>query len=165
MKSKARLTSVSVVVAALFFLGCWFSASSTLANAQSSQGQNAVYPASGGCCVGSSSFVDASMFAGQFTSPNFCSVVGYVLNPSNHILLSGGGVVDARGLPGATGTNMTCPTTDPSPWAGITNPPPSVILLPAGTIKIPSTWILPQRVIGHTGFFEWDSGQGEPAPR
>jgi len=38
---------------------------------------------------------------------------------------------------------MTCTTTNPSPWAGIPNPPPSVILLPAGTIVIPGTWVLP----------------------
>ncbi|MGA8492593.1 MAG: hypothetical protein WB711_19375 [Terriglobales bacterium] len=30
-----------------------------------------------------------------------------------------------------------------SPWAGITNPPPSTILLPAGTIVTPSTWVIP----------------------
>jgi hypothetical protein len=35
---------------------------------------------------------------------------------------------------------MTCAA---SPWSGISNPPPSTILLPAGTIQIPSTWILP----------------------
>ena len=36
--------------------------------------------------------------------------------------------IDARGLPGNTTTSMTCTA---SPWAGIANPPPSTILLPA----------------------------------
>jgi hypothetical protein len=44
-------------------------------------------------------------------------------------------------------TSMTCGGT---PWSGITSPPPSTILLPAGTIVIPSTWVLPQntRLVG-----------------
>jgi hypothetical protein len=42
---------------------------------------------------------------------------------------------------------MTCSA---SPWVGITNPLPSTILLPAGTIQISSSWVLPSntRLIG-----------------
>jgi hypothetical protein len=118
------------------------------------QGQNGVYNST--CnngspgVVGSSAFIDASAFAAS-QRPNICAVLNFVLNPLNGIITSAGGVIDARGLPGATGTSMTCTT---SPWAGITNPPPATILLPATTaiapIVIPATWILPSntRLIG-----------------
>jgi hypothetical protein len=92
--------------------------------------------------VGSSAFIDASMFGAQNT--DICAVLNFILKPSNHILPATGGVIDARGLPGNTQTSMTCSI---SPWAGIPNPPPSTILLPATTgatsIVIPSTWFLP----------------------
>jgi len=143
MRNTMRSASGWIVFAIVAVLACCLFAFPPLANAQGSPGQNAVYPASGNCCVGSPAFIDASMFASQFSNPNFCAVVGFVLNPQNHILSSTGGVIDARGLPGTTGTSMTCTTTNPSPWAGIPNPPPSVILLPAGTIVIPGTWVLP----------------------
>jgi hypothetical protein len=112
-------------------------------------GPNAVFNSTGACsssshCTPSSAFVDASVFAAKVTNPNFCSVLNYVLLNG---LPSTGGVVDARGLPGSTGTSMTCAA---SPWAGISSPPPSTILLPAtggGTnvapIVIPSGWVLP----------------------
>jgi hypothetical protein len=70
----------------------------------SAPGANAVY---GNCNNGniaitsSSAFIDASQFAGNVQSPNFCSVVGYVL--LNRVP-SGGAVIDARGLPGITNT-------------------------------------------------------------
>ena len=78
---------------------------------------------------------------------NFCGVLNFILNPTNHVMPVVGAVIDARGLPGNTGTSMTCAA---SPWAGITSPPPSTILLPAGTIIIPTVWVLPARthVIG-----------------
>jgi hypothetical protein len=98
--------------------------------------------------VASPAFIDASMFA---TSPplpsrNFCGVVNYVLNPANHIITSVGAVIDARGLSSGN-RNMTCTT---SPWAGITPRLSSTILLPSGTIVIPTTWVLPSntRLIG-----------------
>ncbi len=123
----------------------WFSAFPTSAVAQGagSPGNNAVYyqpGSSGTCCQGSGAFIDASVFPVKVTSPNFCSVLNYVLNPANHVITSSGAVIDARGLPGSSGTSMTCTA---SPWAGITSPPPSTILLPAGTIVIPTPWVLP----------------------
>lgn len=95
--------------------------------AEGQQGNNAVFNTSSTCspCTSSPAFIDASVFATKFTTPNFCSVLNYVLTPINGIIPSSGAVIDARGLPGATGTNMTCAA---SPWAGITNPPPTTIL-------------------------------------
>jgi hypothetical protein len=91
------------------------------------QGQDAVYNSSGQV-TNSPSFIDASMFASSVQNPDFCKVVNWILNPQNHILPPSGAVIDARGLPGNTGTSMTCSI---SPWAGIPNPqPPSTILLP-----------------------------------
>ena len=85
------------------------------------------------------------MFAGNVTSPDFCSVLNYILNSTTYP--SGGAVIDARGLPGSTTTSMTCAA---SPWAGISTPPPSTILLPAtgsgnsaNPIIISATWTLP----------------------
>jgi len=138
MQNATRSASAGKFLGIVAVLVCWSSAFPAFANAQGGQGQNAVYPASGNCCVGSKDFVDASMFGAQNT--DICAVLKFILTPLNGVLSSTGGVIDARGLPGTTGTSMTCTT---SPWAGIANPPPSVILLPAGTIVIPSTWVLP----------------------
>jgi hypothetical protein len=82
------------------------------------------------------------MFASTL-HPNICSVLGYILNTGNGVMTSAGAVIDARGLPGSVGTSMTCPSTQPSPWYGITSPPPATILLPAGAITIPSGWTVP----------------------
>jgi hypothetical protein len=118
-------TFVNVVL----FLACWILISAVGARAQ--QGQNAVYNPSG-TITNSPAFIDAAMFAANFSSPNFCSVLNYILTPLNKIVPSAGAVIDARGLINSTPpTSMTCTTTNPSPWAGITNPPPSTILLPA----------------------------------
>jgi hypothetical protein len=153
MKSTMRFGSGWMFFAITAVFACWFSAFPLLANAQGNPGNDAVYPTSGICCKGSSAFIDASMFATNPPPPsrNFCGVLNFVLQnvdqPPNY---PSGAVIDARGLPGTTGTSMTCTVTNPSPWAGITNPPPSVILLPAGTIVIPSAWVLPNntRLIG-----------------
>jgi hypothetical protein len=102
--------------------------------------------------MGSKAFIDASMFASA-QNPNFCAVLHSILTSSSYPAT--GAVIDARGLPFSTPpTSMACTTTNPSPWAGIANPPPSTILLPAtaanAPIVIPSTWVLPNktRLIG-----------------
>jgi hypothetical protein len=138
MQSEKGLTSTEKFLRIVAVLVYWFSALviPTHAQTQNSRGQNAVYNSSG-TTVGSSTFTDASMFPG--TGRDFCGVLNFVLNPTNHILPASGGIIDARGLPGSTGTSMTCAA---SPWAGI-SPPPSTILLPAATITIPGTWALP----------------------
>jgi hypothetical protein len=146
VKGTTRHASGWLFFAILAVLTVCFSALPTPAQGQGTggQGQNAVYPPSGLCCKGSPAFIDASMFATNNT--DICAVLNFILSPGNGYPAAGA-VIDARGLPGATGTKMKCTA---SPWAGITNPPPSVILLPAGTIVIPSTWILPPntRLIG-----------------
>jgi hypothetical protein len=135
----ARLLCVMRFSAATVSLICQLFLLPTVADAQS-QGQNGVYN-SVTAVVGSSAFTDASMFATTPPPPNrnLCGVLNYILDPTHQLLPASGGVIDARGLP-ATGTSMTCTGT---PWSGITNPPPSTILLPAGTIVIPATWTLP----------------------
>jgi hypothetical protein len=149
MNSKTTLVSGRTCFGIIAVLIVWFSVSPRGAIAQSA-GQNGVYDSSGACspCAASSAFIDASMFASKVSSPNFCSVLGYILNPANHVLTSAGAVIDARGLLSSTPpTSMTCTA---SPWAGITSPLPATILLPAGTIVIPSGWVLPlsTRLIG-----------------
>jgi hypothetical protein len=101
------------------------------------EGNNAVYNSAGSSVTFSSAFADASAFCGSggCAGKDFCSVVNTALSTvvaRNQTL-----VVDARGI-NAGGTN-TC---SGSPlFSGITNA--STVLLPAGTIKISSTWTLP----------------------
>ena len=106
------------------------------------QGQDAVYPASGTCCAPSPSFIDASMFAGT----TFCSTLYGILSRSSY----SAAVIDARGL-NSDNTNMKC-AAGTTPWnnGSTTVNVPSTILLPAGTIVIPTTWVLPNytRLIG-----------------
>jgi hypothetical protein len=143
MESKAGLASAVMFFAVVTGLACWLSAFPTIANAQG-QGQNTVCTSTVGCStsVGTYAFIDASVFA---TSPppsnqNFCGVLNFVLaNIDQPPHYPSGAVIDARGL-NSTNTSMTCTF---SPWAGITSPPPSTILLPAGTIVIQVGWVLP----------------------
>jgi hypothetical protein len=156
MKSETGPTGVWTLLGFLGVLLIGFSAFPSGAEGQG-QGNNAVYKSASTCCQASPAFIDASVFATSPLPPNrnFCGVLAYILNPLNGIMTSGRGIIDARGLNSAN-TSMTCTTTNPSPWAGISNPPPSTILLPATggpsptPIIIPSTWILPNntRLIG-----------------
>jgi hypothetical protein len=153
MKATTGCASGWIFFATVALVVGLFSAVLIPANAQGnqgSQGQNAVYNANEGT-VGSGAFIDASMFTTSVSSNNICAVLNFVLqNVDIAPQYPAGAVIDARGLPGAMGTSMTCTAANPSPWAGISNPPPSTILLPAGTIIIPSTWVLPNytRLIG-----------------
>jgi hypothetical protein len=138
MQNTTGLTYARRFLGITAVLVCCLSALSLLANAQS-QGQDAVYPLSGLCCQGSSSFIDASMFASG--THDICWVLYGILSTGYP---ASGAVIDARGLPGATSTSMTC-AMGTTPWNNGTTTvsPPSTILLPAGTITIPATWILP----------------------
>jgi hypothetical protein len=118
---------------------------------QKKPGNNDVYNSSGQAA--SSAFIDASVFlgSGQNHGVDICDIVYGIL--SGRIKTSSytntGAVIDARGL---SGTALTC--TKGSPWSEggvyVTQPSPSTILLPPGTITINSTWVLPNstRVIG-----------------
>jgi hypothetical protein len=135
----------SLVIVAV--LVCLYSVFPTSAHAQGSQGQDAVYNNSSGV-VGSSSFIDASMFASS-TRPDICAVLYYVLK--NVVPATTGAVVDARGIPGSTpATRMTC-AAGTTPWyngATYVNIP-STILLPATSgatptpIIIYTPWVIP----------------------
>jgi hypothetical protein len=140
MKSTTRFTSTWISIGTIlagYFLALPFqvAAQNTCSGAQ---GQNAVFNST--CnngnlgIVGSSAFIDASKFA--ISGSNFCGVLKGILGATSFL---SGTVIDARGL-NSNNTNMTCTGT---PWSGITNPPPSTILLPAGTIVTSSTWTLP----------------------
>src|SRR6202049_1211665 len=150
MKGTTRFASGWMFFATVAVLAGWFSASPISAAAQS-QGNNAVYyelsvpPYSALCCQGSRAFIDASMFKGQ--ASDICGVIYYIFT---HGYPSSGTVVDARGL-NSTITSMTC-AAGTTPWnngSTFVNVP-STILLPAGTIVIPTTWVLPNNttVIG-----------------
>jgi hypothetical protein len=118
-----------------------------------SPGNNAVYT-SGSTVVLSPAFIDASVFfppnKGTHAA-DICDAVYQLLkgNPNflTHGYPSSGTIIDARGLSGAA---LTC--TKGSPWSesGVSVAAPSTILLPAGTIVIPTTWVLPSntRLIG-----------------
>src|SRR5579862_464794 len=90
-----------LVVAAI--LVCWISAFAIFAQAQGSQGQDAVYNSSSGI-VGSSAFIDASTFLNLATQGrDLCDTIFYVFN---HNYPSAGAVIDARGISGST--NLIC---------------------------------------------------------
>jgi hypothetical protein len=61
MRAKSRFASGWIFFAIVAVLVGWVSAFPALANAQGGQGQNAVYPASGTCCVGSKAFIDGGV--------------------------------------------------------------------------------------------------------
>lgn len=140
-----RLSDLGVMSAAVVFAAC-FSIFPTTAGAQGNPGQNAVCTSTTGCSttVGTSAFIDASVFASPNT--NFCAVIYNILNGSllgKQGYPAVGAVVDARGL-NSGNINMTC-ATGWTPWYnGATYvSAPANILLPAGTIVIPSGWTLP----------------------
>jgi hypothetical protein len=141
MKNIPRLAHQLMRLLPLFTVLLYFSALPPSAVAQTgTAGQNAISPTNSGCSptAGSSAFIDAI----AFIAPNrdFCAVLNTILAPTSYP--AAGAVVDARGLPGSTGTSMVCAS---SPWGSGSGyvKKPSTILLPAGTITIPTSWILP----------------------
>lgn len=141
MMNNAKLALRMMIWGTVPLLACWSLSSPTRALAQGTLGQNGVCSSSTLCgtTVGTSAFVDAFVVSTTLRSPTFCSVLSYILNPLNSLMTSTGGVIDARGL-NSLNISMTCTA---SPWAGISAPPPSTILLPAGTIVTTKSWILP----------------------
>ena len=142
-----RLSDSGVLSAAVVFAAC-FSIFPITAGAQGNPGQNAVCTSTTGCSttVGTSAFIDASVFASPNT--NLCAVIYNILNGSllgKQGYPAVGAVVDARGL-NLGNISMTC-ATGTTPWnnGATTVSVPSNILLPAGTIVIPSPWVLPPK--------------------
>ncbi len=138
-KRASGLTSSGVVV----MLITWFLACPNPAAAQGSPGQDAVYNSSAGV-VGSSSFIDASMFA--ISTDTICSTIYKILASPGY----SAAVIDARGFPGNTGASMTC-AMGWTPWNNGTTylNKPSTILLPATSgatpapIIISTPWVIP----------------------
>jgi hypothetical protein len=88
----------------------------------------------------SSAFIDAKVF---FTT-DFCAAVNSALYEAQHYDGLSAPVIDARGIPQPS----ACAS---SPWNGTnTITIPSTVLLPAGTISLSATWILPPgtKVVG-----------------
>src|ERR1700722_15506682 len=59
--------------------------------AEAQKGKNAVYKDASTCCKATPAFIDASVFAGNFTSPNLCLVLNYVLVNVIQVFYPGGG--------------------------------------------------------------------------
>jgi hypothetical protein len=124
----------------LFLLG-WLAISPSFAQ----QGTNAIHV--GNSNVASVAFVDATQYAGG--SQDICAVIAYVLSSSGFYgNNSNGVVVDARGF---TGT-LSCSV---NPFHNLFTSFPtelvsSTVLLPANTIPIQTTWVLPTdtRIVG-----------------
>jgi len=137
MKS-ATLCPGLTFLGSVVVLMAWLSAFPPSAAGQG-QGNNAVYYQSGStgvCCKGSSAFIDASTFTSL--TKTFCSTIYGILQ-----VATSADFIDARGL-NSSNTQMTCaagwtPWNNGSTFLNV----PSTILLPAGTIVIPTTWVLP----------------------
>ena len=113
----------------------WLSVFTNYAHAQGSQGQDAVYNSSNGI-VGSSSFIDASMFLRGTQGRDLCDTIYGILSSSfGSTYPAAGAVIDARGISGAT--NLTC--THGTPWSEGSSSVslPSTILLPATGAALP----------------------------
>jgi hypothetical protein len=151
--SRRVFLAIAVVIAE-----CWL-ASPLQLNAQNtcsgSEAQNGVYNPT--CnnnnpgVVGSSAFIDASMYLPPHSTQarDICDAVFGIFNGLyGNTYPAKGAVIDARGVSGAT--NLSC--THGTPWTegSTTANVPSTILMPAGTIQISTTWVLPSytRLIG-----------------
>ncbi|HWY53740.1 MAG TPA: hypothetical protein VNZ03_04715 [Terriglobales bacterium] len=123
----AKVSKINwVLVGILSILVYWFT-NPSLVYAQ--KGQNAVMSGTTSQ-VSSYAFVDLTPYG-----LNICQSITHAFTDyasSKRI------VIDARGL---SGTALTCATGDANPWSGTSLA--SIVLLPAGTITIYNTWILP----------------------
>jgi hypothetical protein len=93
-------------------------------------------------------WIDASAFWTSGTTPDLCSIIsGSILNSSYSGNYPNGAVIDARGLyyNSSSAASIGCSGT---PFANFTtsSPPPTTILLPAATIPVSQTWVLPNNV-------------------
>jgi len=126
------------------------------------QGNNAVW-SSTSVLTGSGAFVDVAAFCGAGGTNNcngldFCTMLNGALTGSG--VLTTGGVVDARGVVAQLTTMKTPPLLCASnPFASIsgTNAEPVTVLLPASTIDLQTSWILPSniRLVGEGGPRFW----------
>jgi hypothetical protein len=142
MKIADRLAVRSMVLSAIWIFSLWCATAPQRASAQTvtgSQklGDNAIWTNST-TITGSSAFIDASVFSGT----DICAKIANALSSSS---FPAGGVLDARAV--LTGSLGTCAS---SPSDLLSSPPAATILLPAGVITLPDTWVLgnQMRIIG-----------------
>jgi hypothetical protein len=150
MRAKRFVRTPSLALIVILISATWL----TVAHAQS-EGNNAVFNSAGTAVVGSAAIFDATPFAS--TSTTICKTIYNILKSPNYPSglagssgKPGGAVIDARGLT-SSNSNLTCASTE-TPWYDGTNylDYPSVVLLPAGTITISYTWLIPNntKIIG-----------------
>jgi hypothetical protein len=132
--------------------------SSPLVSVAQSQGNNAVW-ASSTSLAGSPAFIDASTFYTGSTGPDICQVINGILNSATGYgtYPATGAVIDARGiltLPnGMSGGGSQPCSINPfqsSGGSGTLVSVPSTVLLPASTLLVSVTWVLPSntKIVG-----------------
>jgi len=113
------------------------------AQTQNVTGYNAVYNSTGNATTPSPSFIDASV-SQKVNHTDLCATIYNIFTGTapNPAYPAAGAVIDARGISGTAALTCAAGTT---PWNNCTTTVsvPSNILLPAGTIVIPTTWVLP----------------------
>ena len=114
MKKAMKVSIGTASIALLATLAGWLIVCPTPLAAQGTRGQNTVYSSTTNK-VGSSAFIDASMFSASAT--DICGVLYFILKGTSYP--STGAVVDARGL-SSSNTSMTC-AANATPWTNGTN--------------------------------------------
>jgi len=125
-------------------LGGWLVVSPMPARAQT-PGNNAVYNTSG-IVTSSAAFIDASAVT---QGSDICATLFSIISSTNYP--GHAAVIDARGISNTTGSPNMLTCNSGSPWTqgngqrtnSNTTTNPATILLPAGTIYISTSWILP----------------------
>jgi hypothetical protein len=137
MTHAERSGSGGVSVARWLALIAWFSMwpAHLQAQTQTYPGDNVAYNAQDSETY-SHAFIDASTLTGADICAQINAALLQLSNATKYPAYGEAGVIDARGI----NPSAQCSA---SPWAGITTPPSSTILLPAGTIVISQPWVLP----------------------
>ena len=114
MKSLTRVKGFCSLLLMTAGLGAFFLVAPITARAQTA-GNNAVCTSTTGCSftTGTIAFIDASTLIPS-GGGTICTVLYDILSSATYSYPSTGAVIDARGLPGATGISMTCAGT--TPW-------------------------------------------------
>lgn len=137
--NKKERTLVPVLRVALVGMAVFTLSPQGLAQA----GWNAAVESTSGTVMPAPSYalLDATQFTG--TGSDMCSMINNTLGSVAGNASLNGVVVDARGVPSS---NLDCTGTGQNPWASVisnNSPASNTVLLPAGTIKISQSWILP----------------------
>jgi len=142
MRSTREIRLGWVRFAAWVVMGCCLTCAVHSTAQSVPPGSRAVYGATQ--LKASTSFIDASVLPGG----DICAQINYALIHTSRADT----VIDARGL-NTSNSNANLVCSSGTPWGGGSNATatnPSTILLPAGTIQISNSWILPNstRVVG-----------------